>query len=170
LGDLNAALAAMPADSTFRMNYISLEQDGVTGSTVLSGKPLDLVLGYTLFRETPGFHLCVHVFDVEGTLLLETIHNGHSEEPPVVEAGDYVSRVSFPAEFFAAHTFDVAILPSIASVRDCWPRPLVIPFAVQASGRVNQAYPGYATPAKLAPLLDWRTERLSKAMPAKVSR
>jgi lipopolysaccharide transport system ATP-binding protein len=170
LGDLNAALAAMPSDSNFHMNYVSLEQDGVMASTVLSGKPLELVLGYTLFRDTPGFHICVHVFDVEGTLLLETIHNGHSEEPPVVEAGDYVSRVSFPAEFFAAHTFDVAILPSIASVRDCWPRPLLIPFAVQASGKVNQAYPGYSTPAKLAPLLDWRTERLSKAMPANVSR
>jgi lipopolysaccharide transport system ATP-binding protein len=169
-GDLNATLAAMPSDSTFRMNYVSLEQDGVTASTILSGKPLDLVLGYTLFRDTPGFHICVDLFDVEGTLLLETIHNGHSEEPPVVEAGDYVSRVSFPAEFFGAHAFDVAILPSIASVRNLWPRPLIIPFAVEASGKVNQAYPGYATPAKLAPLLDWRTERLSQALPAKMGR
>jgi hypothetical protein len=160
----------MPSDSTFRMNYVSLEQDGVTASTILSGKPLDLVLGYTLFRDTPGFHICVDLFDVEGTLLLETIHNGHSEEPPVVEAGDYVSRVSFPAEFFGAHAFDVAILPSIASVRNLWPRPLIIPFAVEASGKVNQAYPGYATPAKLAPLLDWRTERLSQALPAKMGR
>jgi homopolymeric O-antigen transport system ATP-binding protein len=169
LGDLNAALAAMPSDSTFRMNYISLEQDGVTATTVLSGKPLDLVLGYTLHRDTPGFHICIRVFDVEGAMLLETIHNGDSEELPVVATGDYVSRVSFPADFFAAHAFDVAILPSIASVRDCWPRPLTIPFAVEASGKVNRAYPGYSTPAKFAPLMNWRTERLSRAMPAKMS-
>lgn len=168
-GDLNTVLAAMPPDPVFRMNYVSLEQDGVTAATVLSGKPLDLVLGYSLFKDTPGFHICVHVFDIEGTLLLETIHNGHAEEPPVVEAGDYVSRVSFPAEFFAAHPFEVAILPSIASQRDCWPRPLTIPFAVEASGKVNRAYPGYSTPAKFAPLMDWRTERLSRAMPARVS-
>lgn len=168
-GDLNTVLAAMPPDPVFRMNYVSLEQDGVTAATVLSGKPLDLVLGYSLFKDTPGFHICVHVLDIEGTLLLETIHNGHAEEPPVVEAGDYVSRVSFPAEFFAAHPFEVAILPSIASQRDCWPRPLTIPFAVEASGKVNRAYPGYSTPAKFAPLMDWRTERLSRAKPARVS-
>ena len=162
IGDLNVALAAMPADPAFRMNYISLEQDGVTAATVLSGKPLDLVLGYTLFRDTPGFHVCIRVFDVEGTMLLETIHNGDSEEPPVVEAGDYVSRVSFPADFFAAHAFDVAILPSIAGLRDCWPRPLMIPFAVEASGKVNRAYPGYSTPAKFAPLMNWHTERSHK--------
>jgi lipopolysaccharide transport system ATP-binding protein len=168
--DLNTALAAMPADPAFRMNYISLEQDGITAATVLSGKPLDLVLGYTLFRNTPGFHICVRVLDVEGTMLIETIHNGHSEELPVVAAGDYVSRVSFPADFFAAHAFDVAILPSIAGQRDCWPRALTIPFAVEAAGKVNRAYPGYATPAKFAPLMNWRTERLSPVMPAKVSR
>jgi hypothetical protein len=33
---------------------------------------------------------------------------------------------------------------------------------VEASGKVNQAYPGYATPAKLAPLMNWRTERSHK--------
>ncbi|HXQ71290.1 MAG TPA: ABC transporter ATP-binding protein [Pyrinomonadaceae bacterium] len=161
-GDPNTVLAAMPPDSTFRMNYVSLEQDGVTAATVLSGKPLDLALGYTLLRDTPGFHICVQVFDVEGTMLLETIHNGDSADLPVVEAGDYVSRVSFPAEFFAAHAFEVAIVPSIASQRDIWPRPLTIPFAVEASGKVNRAYPGYATPAKLAPLMNWRTERSHK--------
>jgi hypothetical protein len=159
--DLEARVKAMPSDASFRMNYISLEQDGVTASTVLSGKPLELVLGYSVFRDTPGFHICVSVFDVEGTLLIETIHNGHSEEPPVVKAGDYLSRVSFPADFFAAHAYDVGILPSIANVRNCWPRPLLIPFAVEASGKVNQAYPGYSTPAKLAPLLEWKTEQLA---------
>lgn len=169
LGDLNARLATMPPDPAFRMNYVSLEQDGVMAGTVLSGKPLDLVLGYTLFRDTPGFHICIRLFDVEGTMLLETLHNGHSAELPVVEGGDYVSRVSFPAELFAAHAFEMAILPSIASQRDCWPRPLTIPFAVEASGKVNQAYPGYATPAKFAPLMNWRTERLSRVMSAKVS-
>ena len=168
-GNLDARLQAMPADSTFRMNYVSLEQEGITAATVLSGKPLELVLGYSVFRDMPGFHICVYVYDVEGTLLLETIHNGHAEEPPIVQAGDYVSRVSFPAEFFAAHAYEIGILPSIASVRNCWPKPLVIPFAVEASGRVNQAYPGYSTPAKLAPLLDWKTERLSSAIETKVA-
>lgn len=168
LRDLNSMLAAMPKDPAFRMNYVSLEQDGVTAATVLSGKPLDLVLGYTLLRDTPGFHICVQVLDVEGTMLLETIHNGDSADLPVVDAGDYVSRVSFPAEFFAAHVFEVRIVPSIASQRDIWSRPLTIPFAVEASGKVNRAYPGYATPAKLAPLMNWRTERLSRVMSAKV--
>ena len=136
----------------------------MTASTVLSGKPLELVLGYSLFRDTPGFHICVYLFDVEGTLLIETIHNGHSEEPPAVEAGDYVSRVSFPADFFAARTYEIGILPSIAYVRNCWPKPLILPFSVEASGIVNQAYPGYSTPAKLAPLLEWKTERRFSAV------
>ena len=168
--DLDARLKAMPEDAAVRMNYVSLEQDGVRAATVLSGKPLDLVLGYSLFRDTPGFHLCISVFDVEGTLLIETIHNGHSEEPPVVKAGDYVSRVSFPADFFAAHAYDVGILPSIANVRNCWPRALLIPFVVEASGKVNQGYPGYSTPAKLAPLLEWKTERLTNAFAAAPAR
>jgi hypothetical protein len=77
---------------------------------------------------------------------------------PVVRIGDYVSRLKFPAEFFAERTYEIHVKAGIHRVRELLPQPVRIQFDVEASGRVNQAYSGYKTPAKLAPLLDWQNQ------------
>jgi hypothetical protein len=81
---------------------------------------------------------------------------------PVVTPGTYVSRATIPADFLAPTTYEVRILAGIANVRACIPKPLSIPLTVQATGRVNRAYPGYRTPGKLAPWIPWNTTQLTK--------
>jgi len=155
---LDQIIASLPPDPNFKLRQVSLEQDGRPFTMVMSSRPLDVVIHFSVLKETEGLHVYVELLDSEDTLLLQSINNGDAEELPSVKEGDYVCRVTFPAEFLAPRRYEISVKAGIANVRSCLPEPIQIPFEVQASGKVNQAYPGYITPGKLAPLLDWKTE------------
>lgn len=157
LEELDKMISSLPADPLFRYRAISLRQDDEVTLDVLSGKPLDIVIDYDVFATSPGMHLTIDVCDNEGALIFQSIHNGADEDLPVVERGHHISRATIPAEFLAPTTYELKITASIANVRAVAP-PLVVRFHVQPTGRVNRAYPGYATPGKLAPLIAWTTE------------
>jgi lipopolysaccharide transport system ATP-binding protein len=163
-GDLEKLIAALPPDPNFRLRHVALEQDGLPATTVLSSKPLEVVIQFSMLKETAGLHVCVELLDSEGTLLLESINNGDAEDLPVVHEGNYVCRLVFPAEFLAPRHYEVSIKASIANVRACLAEPIRIHFDVEASGKFNRAYPGYVTPGKLAPLLEWKTEFASRTV------
>jgi homopolymeric O-antigen transport system ATP-binding protein len=160
---LDELISRLPSDPNFKLQNVSLEQDGFPATTVLSDRPLEVVIQFSVPKQTSGLHLCVQLLDSEGTLLLETLHNGDAVELPVVEEGNYVCRLTFPEEFFAPRRYEVLVSAGIANVRHLLPKPLCIVFDVQASGRFNRAYPGYVTPGKLAPLLEWKTELISES-------
>ena len=155
--DLNELITSLPPDPNFRLRHLSLEQDGLPATTVLSNRPLEVVIEFSVLKQTAGLHVYVQLLDSEGTLLLESINNGDAEELPVVEEGDYVCRLTFPGEFLAPRSYELDIRAGIHSVRSCLV-PVRIPFDVEASGKFNRAYSGYVTPGKLAPLLEWKTE------------
>jgi lipopolysaccharide transport system ATP-binding protein len=169
--DLNELITSLPPDPNFRLRHLSLEQDGLPATTVLSHRSLEVVIQFSVLKQTAGLHVYVQLLDSEGTLLLESINNGDAEELPVVEEGDYVCRLIFPAEFLAPRNYEVVINASIANVRSCL-HPIRIVIDVQASGKFNRAYAGYVTPGKLAPLLEWKTELISQTatQPAAYSR
>jgi lipopolysaccharide transport system ATP-binding protein len=158
MGDLDKIIATLAPDPNFKLRQVSLEQDGLPTKAVLSGKPVEAVIHFSVLKQTAGLHVYVELLDSDETILLQSIHNGDAEGFPIVEEGDYVSRLTFPAEFFAPLNYELSIKAGIANVRSCLSEPIRMPFQVEASGKVNQAYPGYITPAKLAPLLDWKTE------------
>lgn len=170
--DLNELIANLPPDPAFRLRHLSLEQDGIAATSILSNRPLEVVIQFSVLKQTAGLHVFVQLLDSEGTLLIESISNGDAAELPIVEAGDYVCCLTFPAEFFAPRNYEVVISASIANVRSCMPDPIRIGIDVQASGKFNRAYAGYVTPGKLAPLLEWKTELISQtaAQPAAYSR
>src|SRR5262249_49176269 len=119
---------------------------------------LEVVVKFSVLVQTPGLHVWVQLFDSEGTLLLESINNGSDEELPVVDEGEYLCRLIFPAEFLAPRVYEVRIRAAIACVREFSLGSIRLSFEVQASGKVNRAYAGYVTPGKLAPLLEWKTD------------
>jgi lipopolysaccharide transport system ATP-binding protein len=170
--DLDDLITSLPPDPNFRLRHVSLEQDGLPATTVLSNRPLEVVIEFAVLKQTAGLHVYVQLLDSEGTLLLESINNGDAEELPLVEEGEYVCRLIFPEEFLAPRNYEVVINASIANVRHCLPDPIRIAFDVQASGKFNRAYAGYVTPGKLAPLLEWKTELIfqTAAQPAAFSR
>jgi lipopolysaccharide transport system ATP-binding protein len=151
-------ISSLPPDPNFQLRHVSLVQDSLPTNMILSSKPLEVVIHFSVLKQTPGLHVYVELLDSEDTVLLQSINNGDAPEPPVVEEGDYVCRVTFPAEFLAPRNYEVIVKAGIANSRSCLPVPVRLPFDVQASGKVNRAYPGYVTPGKLAPLLDWKTE------------
>jgi lipopolysaccharide transport system ATP-binding protein len=161
LENLAQQIEQLPADPNFRLNRVLLVQDELPTTTVLSGKPLDLIVEFSVLRESAGLHIYVQLLDREGTLLLETINNGDSTELPIVPVGDYVSRLTFPAELFAERSYELNIKAGIHCVRELLPQPIRVQFDVEASGKVNQAYSGYRTLAKLAPLFEWQTKQLA---------
>ena len=158
VNDVEEVVSKLPPDSTFRLQHVALLQDGITPSSFMSGKAVDVVIHFSVLKRTPGLHVYIDLLDAEETILLQSINNGDADEPPVAEAGDYVCRVTFPAEFLAPRQYEVSINAGIANVRSCLPEQVRLRFEVQASGKFNRAYPDYVTPGKLAPLLEWKTE------------
>jgi lipopolysaccharide transport system ATP-binding protein len=155
---LPALIADLPADPVFRLRALRVLQGDTPRTDVVSGKPVVLEVDYEVLQEATGFHLSLELRDAEGLLLFESLHNGDEPEVPRTAPGRYVSRATIPADFLAATAYELALDASIPGVRHCLPRTIRIPLTVEAVGLVNRAYPGYRTPARLAPLLEWRTE------------
>jgi lipopolysaccharide transport system ATP-binding protein len=158
--DVNSYIASFPRDPVFRLHHVALEQDGAPTRTMLSDRPVEVCLEFSIQQETAGFHITIQLLDAEGTVLLESINNGDAAELPVTRIGLYQCKAILPAEFLSPRPYVVNIQAGIANVRNCMPDPVCLSFEVQATGRFNRAYPGYVTPGKLAPLLEWKTELL----------
>lgn len=156
--DHERLIAGFPPDPAFRLKTISILQDGSGGTNVASGKPLTIRIEYDVLMETPGLHVYIMLYDSEGLLIFESLHNGDSDQPPVVRPGSYVSSATVPANLLAPRFYDLRVNASIHNVRNCIPEPLCYALHVWPSGPVNRAYPGYRTAGRLAPAIEWSTE------------
>jgi len=153
--DVARVIAAFPPDPAMRLLSIRTLQRGMETTNVLNGEPLEIEVEFEMFAATLGFHLTLQLLDLEETIVLESIHNGDSERPPLVAEGRYVISAIIPENFLAARPYQLRIDAGIANVRSCLPEKVRLNIDVQQSGIVNRAYPGYATPARIAPLLEW---------------
>lgn len=114
---------------------------------------------YAVPQDTHGLHVYIRLFNSDGALLLESLHNGDADLP-MVRSGTYESRVVIPPDFLAAGVYDLEFNAGIMSVRLLMAFPIRAKLDVHPSGRVNRAYAGYGTRGLLAPLLPWVTTRL----------
>jgi lipopolysaccharide transport system ATP-binding protein len=159
---LAALIATLTPDPAFRLHSVELLQNNVHTHEIVNGLPLQIRIGYSVMRQSDGFHVVVELRDLDGTLIFDTLHNGAEEGSPTVSEGTYESTVTIPADFLAPMAYEIRIIAGIANVRSCIPEPVAFGIVVEQSGIVNRAYPGYRTPGKLAPLLDWDTRRLAQ--------
>jgi lipopolysaccharide transport system ATP-binding protein len=159
LSDLHALIQMFPPDPAFQLLSVDVVQDQLSGTDVLSGKPIEIHIDYRIHKRVVGFHIFVSLLDGDGTLLFETIHNGDSDDIPTTMPGTYQSRATIPADFLAGRTYELVVSAAIHCVRLCVPEPspIRIPLHVTAVGLVNRAYAGYPSPGKIAPLIPWRT-------------
>ena len=158
--DIASQIALLGPDPVFGLKAVRVLQGGIERLSIASGMPLEIEMDYEVYRPTDGLHVYLSLFDMDGSLLFETLHNGDSSSLPRVEAGRYMSRVVIPADFLAPRRYRIDVEAGIANVRGVLVKPVSFVVDVHASGCVNQAYPGYVTPGKLAPHLSWRTERV----------
>jgi lipopolysaccharide transport system ATP-binding protein len=159
--DVNRLLNDLPLDQVFRMREVDVSQDGRSTTELLSGKPVQITLRYDVLEAANDLHVYVLLCDFDGTLIFESLHNGDFEATPFMARGSYVSTVTIPPDFLAGRTYELQIQAAIRRVRNFFPTPLSVPLHVHSAGKVNRAYPGYNTPGKIAPLLDWETSRLA---------
>ena len=159
---LAAMIASLPPDPAFRLQSVELLQNDLSAHEVVTGLPLQIRIGYSVSRQADGLHVVVELRDLEGTLIFDTLHNGAEEGSPSVSEGAYESTLTIPADFLAPMAYEIRVSAAIANVRVCLPEPIAFGITVEPSGIVNRAYPGYRTPGKLAPLLNWETRTFKK--------
>ena len=159
-GRVAQVIASLPRDAAFRLHGVDVRQGGLSTTSVVSGQPIHIVVEYEVFEETAGLHVWFSFFDLDGTLLFESLHNGDSIDIPTVFPGRYISCAILPAEFLSGRRYEICINAGIHHVRYCIPQPSQVKFLldVTALGRVNRGYPGYVTRGRIAPLFSWRTE------------
>jgi lipopolysaccharide transport system ATP-binding protein len=156
--DLSSAIASLPADPAFRFRRIEILQDQRPARDVISGKAVEIEFDYDVLEDMDGLHVYFELRDMEGTLIFDSLHNGDSNNA-FMKQGSYTSRATIPADFLASTTYELGLSAGINRVRFCVPHPLVTRIRVHHLGRVNRAYPDYAGRGKIAPLIEWSTER-----------
>ncbi len=146
---------AVRKDRVFKLNALEVRQDDAAIGQFISGKSISVVVDFELAESTEGFHLYIQTLTTDGTVVFESIHNGHIPSPPPTPQGRYVAQVTIPADFFNQGDYVLVVRAGIHNVRSCIEPPIQIPLHIDMLGRVNQAYSGYKAPGFIAPLLSW---------------
>jgi lipopolysaccharide transport system ATP-binding protein len=164
LYELSRVIEQLPVDPTFRLRRVNIVQDGQGITNVVSGRPINIFIEYEVFVEILGLIIHFALYTADGVMVFESFHNGHVVDAPITPPGRFVSRASIPANFLAGRTYDLRIGAAIHRVRDCIPdsSPIIVRLNVTALGEVNSAYPGYVTLGQIAPLIPWRTDKVSE--------
>ena len=162
VGDLEEVarqIAALPVDPLFRLVGVEVLQAGQRTTNILNGSPVQIAIEYEVLEEAVGLHVFMRLYDLQETLIFESIHNGTSVSPELMRVGRYRSVATIPADFLAARPYEIRVHAAVHNLRELLPAPIRVSVDVQASGIVNRAYPGYASPGCLAPLIAWETTR-----------
>jgi homopolymeric O-antigen transport system ATP-binding protein len=157
--EIDEVIASLPEDPAFRLHGVRLLQNGEDVELVANGDALDVEIDFEAKTSTRGLNVTVQLFDHDDILLFDSIHNGDAGADTLVQQGRYVATCRIPADFLAARGYQVRIDAGISEIRHCLREPLRINIDVQQTGVVHSSYPGYRTPARLAPRLAWRVER-----------
>lgn len=161
IAQLAERVELVPDDPDFRFESITLSQDGEGVDHVDNGRPLEIEFCYEVFRDTKGLRVYFDLCDNEETLLFRSFHDEDNDEIPTVSAGRYRSRTVIPADLLGPTSYQIIFRATIYNIRSLQPKDGIrILLDVESSGRYNRAYLGDAFRGKLAPALDWKTERL----------
>lgn len=157
--ELSSLIRRLPPDPAFRLESITLRQNGMPVVGVQNGQPLEIAIGYQILQRTIGLRVFFDLYDREGTLLFRSFHDEQNDGTPVMEPGEYLSAAIIPEDLLAPTQYGIHVLATVYDVRMCIPFPGIrIPLDVEATGRANRAYPGEPIRGKLAPVIPWRTE------------
>ncbi|MCP5041522.1 MAG: ATP-binding cassette domain-containing protein [bacterium] len=155
------AIELLPDDPIFRLESLSLSQDGQSSERIDSARPLDIDIHYEVFERTSGLRVYFDLCDGEETVLLRSFHDEDGDQASTTEPGRYHSRVSIPGGLLGPTSYLLIFRCAIYNGQSCIPpEGLPIRIDVEHTGRYNRAYLGDTFRAKFALALDWKTERL----------
>ncbi len=155
---LEDIIRILPADPVFRLNSISMTQNGQpVNHRVMNGLPLDIRIDYEVFQATTGLRVFFDLCDMEGNILFRSFHDEQSEGIPKTSVGKYISEATIPANLLAPLHYHLVFYSGIYNVRMCLPDGIRLPIIVEATGTKNKAYVNDSHNGKLAPALKWST-------------
>lgn len=155
------AIDLLPEDPIFRLESLSLTQDGQLVERVDSDRPLDIDFEYEVFARTDGLRVYIDLCDGDETVLLRSFHDEDGDSASTTEPGRYRSRVSIPGGLLGPTFYLLVFRCAIYNGRSCMPQEgLPIRFDVEHTGRYNRAYLGDTFRAKFALALEWKTEAI----------
>jgi lipopolysaccharide transport system ATP-binding protein len=160
--EVTSLIRRLPTDPAFRLESVTLRQNGMPVVGVQNGQPLEVAIGYKVLKKTAGLRVYFDLYDQEGTLLFRSFHDEQNDGASVMEPGEYLSMATIPEDLLAPTQYAIHVLATVYDVRMCIPFPgICINLDVEATGRANRAYPGEPIRGKLAPVIPWKTEAAS---------
>ncbi|NCF67317.1 MAG: ATP-binding cassette domain-containing protein [Chloroflexi bacterium] len=160
--DIQSLIAKLPADPAFRLIAVEIQQDGQIGDVVVNGRPVEVKIRYQVLKRTTGLRVYFDLLDEQDTLLVRSFHDEDAPAIPTVDAGEYISSATIPANLLAPRRYEVRIRAGIFNVRSCTGDGLGIPITVEASSKVNRGYPHDTIRSKLQPIIPWQTRQTSR--------
>ena len=150
----------LPPDPVFRLNSISLTQNGQpVVNRVLNGSPLALGIDYQVLQPATGLRIFFDLCDIEGNILFRSFHDEQSEGITRTEIGQYRSQAIITENILAPISYNLLIYAGIHNERLCIPQGIRIPIKVEATGIKNRAYAVDVPQGKLGFLIPWTTEK-----------
>lgn len=159
LEQLGKWIAGLPADPVFRLEEIDIRQDGESTTSLLSGCPTEITVGYRVFQRVSGLRVYFDLSDGEGTLLLRSFHDDDADQMSLLEPGHYLSKAVVPADLLAPRHYELKVVGTIYNQRCLTPGGITVRLHVTASGGINRAYPHEPVRARLQPRIAWSTEQ-----------
>jgi lipopolysaccharide transport system ATP-binding protein len=157
-------IASLPQDSVFRLQSVSVRQNGVETLEVGNGTSIEVGIDYEIAERTMGLRVYVDLFDDMGNLLVRTFHDEDCDAMESVVPGIYQSVVTIPADFLAPRDYTLHIQATIHNKRYCTgDRGVPVRLRVYPTTRLNRAYPQQRICGHLQPSIPWRTTYVAKA-------
>ena len=152
----NAYLSQLPPDAALRIDHVSVQQEGIERQVILNGKEAELVIEFTVLRDTPGLRVYFVLYDGAGLALFRSFMKSEVDPIPTMRAGRYRAIAIIPSNFLAPITYNIGVSATIHNVRRCFPDEGVINLQVEDSGVQKNVYAHSGEiGVKLAPLISW---------------
>lgn len=153
----------LPVDESFSFLSICITQNGKKiGSFVGNANSIDIELSYQIKKRERGFRVYFDICDGQGDLIFRSFNDEQNTGESIVEAGEYVSKVSIPANILGPTKYILVINATIFNVRCCTGEGIKIPLSVAQNGLYNRAYPNDTFRGKLGMVLKWENEKKGK--------
>lgn len=161
--ELTQKIADLPVDPTFELQAIRLTQIGHPVSGIVqNGQPLEVAITYRIKHQVEAMRIFIDLQDDQGTVLFQSFHDDEKHDAPVMEAGEYTSTVTIPANLLAAYPHMLCVRATIFNVRYTMPEEgICIPFQVERTSHFNGAYAAHRFSGRLELPLKWDISRAS---------
>jgi lipopolysaccharide transport system ATP-binding protein len=159
--ELERIIHELPLDPAFRLERVSISQEGHPVEIVSNGLPLEIEIEYYVLQRTTGLRVYFDICDTEGTLLFRSFHDEDADGIPVMHPGHYISKAVIPADLLGPIQYEICFRAAIFNLRNCMPLDAIrFRLDVENTGGYNKAYLSDTFRGKLALVIDWETRNI----------